>query len=169
MLRRFVFTPACTLAVLLPLVVRATLVWPSGPEPRIPVLEPAMMPDQPAPTGGLCQYQAPEVVCEYRHGNSAVYFTLADPTIQQAYLFTYASGLTIGDLILAWGEPQGIAYLPYQAIYVYWPERSAFILTKTGLSASSRVGFIRYGVHDDDEQQTWRGFQSIQVGMHNNR
>jgi hypothetical protein len=66
--------------------------------------------------------------------------------------------LTIGDLILAWGEPTGQTRYGYSAD-VYWGTRSAFVSSTPGFSPFSTVYFVTYRA-ELEQAGPWRGFVS---------
>jgi len=72
-----------------------------------------------------------------------VHTTLIDP------------GKTIGELILAWGVPNGFNNVML-GNYVYWPGRYAYVASKA-FGPSSAVGFIVYD-NTIKADQPWTGF-----------
>ena|SRR5258707_14687153 len=86
---------------------------------------------------------------------------IKDGRIMRAYMFTYPSGTTIGQLIIAWGEPVGSEYDSIGATTVYWPEHYAYVMTQRTFSPYSRVGYIAFGTQQDlitRAYENWRGF-----------
>ena len=118
----------------------------------------------------LGQFMPPETPCyraaselgqSYCHPDKDIDIVIQNGRIVRAYIFTYPSGITIGQLITAWGEPVGSEYDSIGATTVYWPDHYAYVTTQRNFSPYSRVGYIAYGTRQDltlRYYENWRGF-----------
>lgn len=66
---------------------------------------------------------------------------------------------TLGQLVAAWGTPTGVLW-QRGTIRVYWPTRSALLVTHS-LQTDSRVFLILYEM-DQPDTSPWRGFRLSQ-------
>jgi hypothetical protein len=158
-MKRFVLVPACIIGFALSMMMRIVMRGPGLQVQMPPTLDHTLLPGQPLPHGASCHYEMPNLACNYLRGDVNIHFVLKDRVIQQTYLFTYPSGLQMGETMLAWGEPIGVVRHPFPAVQVYWADKSAFLLTRRGFSPMSRVGFICFGPPDKN-MQPWKGYQS---------
>ena len=68
---------------------------------------------------------------------------------------------TLGDLVVAWGNPNGYR-LNYQNVQIFWGEKSAFV--SVPLTPSSQAKLLVYYLDATDMPQdrlAWRGFVTI--------
>jgi hypothetical protein len=69
-----------------------------------------------------------------------------------------ANGKTVGDLLLAWGEPSGYTRSE-MAVQVFWGARSVY-LSSTPFKPGTRAGYITYTL-EPDSARPWHGFTSV--------
>jgi hypothetical protein len=126
--------------------------------PNIPVPAAELMPGQQLPSDVHCLSYAPD----YNHRfctQDDVWLTIKGARISKAAIFTYRSGLRLGDLMTAWGEPIGADYGERDAVAIYWPDRYAFVVEAKNFGPYSRIGYIVYG-KPDPTFTVWRGYLS---------
>ncbi len=68
------------------------------------------------------------------------------------------NGLTVGDLILAWGQPTGIEFSGYSTT-LYWGNKLAYVSYNHKFTPSSLVTFTAW-CNDQRHGSPWRGFQT---------
>jgi hypothetical protein len=142
-------------------VVASTQLWPSAGIHTVPTLEARLLPGQNVPDGLSCTFYEPDFTDRYCQADGQVDVAIRGNLIQHAYIFTYNSGLQVGEVMLAWGSPAWADYYSYGAVEVYWRDRSAYVLDHEPFSPFSRVGFISFG--PTQASQPWRGYQTATV------
>jgi hypothetical protein len=126
----------------------------------IPDLPERYLPGKPMPREAMCpkgRVDLWNVNCETSHLGYRVQFTVQGSSMTIISSSIWTADFTIGDLILAWGLPDGIAQYRYY-INVYWGKRYALLLTNS-LRPASRVHMIVYN-GADSELLPWHGFAS---------
>jgi hypothetical protein len=63
--------------------------------------------------------------------------------------------ITVGELILAWGEPTGYTKSG-TAVQLYWGVRSVYLMSRV-FTPSARAGYVFY-TREPNRSQPWRGF-----------
>ena len=123
-------------------------------------IPPHYRPGQPLPLISTCtiQYQSVTsdiVGCVDRDAGNVRYFLQFDSTdkiITRASKYTGNDSITLGDIILRWGEPTGS-----DSSIVWWGNRSVYISRQLGLAPSSKIYFVTYNL-EPENQNAWRGF-----------
>lgn len=120
----------------------------------------AYQPGQPVPGDPPCSarrtdYRAGLASCTDGLRPGPHYFVEYDVQrniIVHASLWTAQETMTLGDLILTWGQPSGI-----DNSFLMWGQRGAFASDAEALSPDSKVYFISYDLQPG-LQEPWRGF-----------
>ncbi len=102
-----------------------------------------------------CDYWNNIASCTDNDANGIRYYvsyTSAHPVITGASKWLSDSGIRIGDLILAWGQP-----ISRENAIVSWGNRSAFAMGNSGFSPFDKVYFVSYTLTPTQEDP-WRGF-----------
>jgi hypothetical protein len=127
----------------------------SAPEkPALPLLSSRLMPGNVVPNN--CQIHQIDSEHQYCYLDG-INLSLSRGEIVRTYLGVYSSGLTVGDLILNWGEPSGAAYHWY-TVWLYWPDRYAYILGQ--FTPNSRVGMVVYAKTVTTSYGPWQGYRN---------
>ena len=126
--------------------------------PSVPVPAGGIMPGQQVPHDVSCITYAPDYDHRYCTRDD-VWLVIEGGRISKSAIFTYHSGLRLGDLITAWGEPIGADYTERDAVSIYWTDRYAFVANSSGFGPYSRIGYIVYG-KPDPSFSPWRGYVS---------
>jgi hypothetical protein len=123
-------------------------------------IPPHYRPGQPLPLISTCtiQYHSTTsdlVGCVDRDAANVRYFIQFDITgnvITRTSKYTGNDNITLGDIILRWGEPTGS-----DSSIVRWGNRSVYISRQLGLAPSSKIYFVTYNL-EPETQNPWRGF-----------
>src|SRR5438094_920765 len=103
-MKRFIVMPGVVLLVVVLLSLSFTLqtrkVQASLNLPRLPE---SLIPGQFMPPGTPCYRGRSDLGQSYCHPEKDIDIVIKDGRIVRAYMFTYPSGITIGQLIIAWG------------------------------------------------------------------
>jgi hypothetical protein len=131
----------------------------NGPSPLVPTPEAALRPGQELSAGIGCQFAMPDFSTRYCQASSLVDLVVRGNTIQRTYIFTFGSGLQLGDVMQVWGRPKAAEYRLYSAVDVYWADRWAYVLVQGQFSPFSRVGFVAYG-EPSAQPGPWCGYRT---------
>jgi hypothetical protein len=159
-MKRFVVLPTLLLlgALLTALCLVIVATPANHPLREVPTVGTHLMPGQKVPYGIACRLYVPDF--KYRYCVMAdMSLTAEGRQIVEVSVFTYRSGLEIGDVLVQWGEPLGADYSTPHAVRLYWPQRHVYVLTQGTFGPSSRVGFVVYG-NLEAHYGHWQGFIS---------
>ncbi len=131
--------------------------WPGYEAQALPDPAAALMPDHSAPDGLACKFYEPDFTRRFCQADSLIHVEFEDGQIRHTYVFTYSSGLEIGQVMQAWGRPRGAHYYSYGAVDVYWADRWAYVMTHEAFNPFNRVGYLAYGSLPDIHE-VWRGY-----------
>jgi hypothetical protein len=124
-------------------------------------VEPAsrFMPGQPRPKDSFCDWHHAWGDFQYcnEHPSTDTGLTFAFDRRRKTitYSSTYGFGLSIGELMLGWGQPSGYRSTGW-AVQVYWGSRSAYLVSQK-FEPQARVIFIAYEL-EPKESVSWKGF-----------
>lgn len=154
---------ALGLGLALTVALLAVLGLPGQPLTPVPVVPDDLLPGRPAPAGLVCDFYEPDPTWRDCQNGQGVDVAIQDGLIRHSYLFTYGSGLRVGDVVAAWGQPTWADYGGYGAVEVGWAaeaaqERWLYVLGEP-FSPFSQVGFIAYGA-PYSRPQAWRGYRN---------
>jgi hypothetical protein len=124
---------------------------------RFPEPDPQFMPGGAIPSSAYCDWQFALSDSRYCFAESAGDHISLDVNRSSGIIdrtTVSGHGLTIGDLILTWGEPSGYSKSGI-AFLVYWRNQSAYI-TASSLSPRTPIVFISYDLQTP-QQLPWAG------------
>jgi hypothetical protein len=160
-MKRFVVLPGGFLFAICLVIQFSLLTQGSTPSntATIPTPSAEISPGQTLPYGTACMAQQYSFENQYCFFEKGINLRANSRVIKEVSFFTYTSGLTVGTVMLAWGTPIGANYRDRGVVWVYWPDRYAYVLAFPSFNPNSRVGFIAYG-EQDTSYGRWRGFMS---------
>src|SRR5579871_6297528 len=135
---------------------------PGKPVQIVPTIPASLLPGQIPPPGLVCSFYEPDPAWRDCQSNSGIDLEIQDGRIQHSYVFTYTSGLRVGDVLAVWGTPQGADYSGWGSVELAWAAKGRldhwlYALTDGAFSPLSRVGFVAFGPLDNITGP-WRGF-----------
>jgi hypothetical protein len=125
---------------------------------RFPDLDPRFSPGHTLPPNSYCDWQFAVADTQYCTAELDTEERISMDVNSKTGLITRTNvsshGMTVGDLMLIWGEPSGYSRSGI-VFQVYWQNRSVYITT-SALSPHSPVVFISYDL-DRPQQLPWSG------------
>jgi len=159
-MRRFVVVPCIVVVCVVALGLGYVLVEAQSRPfvSRMPNLDTRLLPGNSAPFGLDCAVVHQEIGNEFCDlGN--IYLIINGGQITDTFIGTYGTGLTIGDMMNAWGRPIGADYNPY-SVSIYWSDRYAHVYIGELFTPGSRVGYVAYG-KPRRAYSDWRGYANL--------
>src|SRR5689334_18724296 len=93
---------------------------PGQPIHNVPTVPTSLLPGQKAPPGLVCSFYTPDPARRDCQSSEGVDLEIQDGRIQHSYVFTYSSGLRVGDVLVAWGTPQWADYGGWGSVELAW-------------------------------------------------
>ena len=158
-MKTFTLIPALIIWLSLISLLSLVLHFSAGAAPAIVTPAAALMPGQPLTPNKLnCNYSWPGYPILFCTAPDSTFVILEAGHVTSTSVIVYGSGLSAGDLIAAWGNPDAAHPDSQRDTTLYWQDKSAFVFMGDHFSPHSLVGFVRYGPEHAVIGQ-WRGFR----------
>src|SRR4051812_2589750 len=154
--------PVSTILFLATSIAGTVLAARSPIEQPAPTVSDRFMPGNRLPDHAWCNWSdyvrsgREVLVCEALAGDHLTATMIFDPDQK---IITHTSmqvaGPTIGELMLAWGQPDG-CYCESAVVEVFWGTKSALLIQP--FSPSSQVQVMSYSLRPQENPDSWRGF-----------
>src|SRR5947207_9132582 len=96
----------------------------------IPKIDAHYLPGQVAPSNLTCVVHFPDFQRKYcDFNNEPISVVIQNKRIIRTSIYVYDSGLTVGDMLTAWGAPIKASFTEIGTAALYWDDHSTYVLT----------------------------------------